>query len=143
MGVQLGPDRFIINIDKNATKIPHETLKAVGYYIGGETQIIILCTSERLDSESILAPHYDPTSHSSKEKKMVLFSTSKEPSIEEYCDKLATMGYSTHKLTSESAEKYLSGSSNVQSPPETPITGTNTVIPHIPRHPDDIQPRQT
>ncbi|KAG0277890.1 hypothetical protein BGZ95_005122 [Linnemannia exigua] len=143
MGVQLGPDRLIINIDKNATKIPHETLKSVGYYIGGETQIIILSTSETLDSESILAPHYDPSPSVGKAKRMLLFSASMEPNVEEYCDKLATMGYSTHKLTSESAEKYLASLSGAQSPVEAPSAGTNTVVPRIPGNPDDIQPRQT
>jgi len=30
MAVQLGPDRFIIDVDKNITKIPHAALRTVG-----------------------------------------------------------------------------------------------------------------
>ncbi|KAF9138896.1 hypothetical protein BGX30_008597 [Mortierella sp. GBA39] len=101
MVVQLGPDRFIINIDKNATKIPHHTVRAVGYYIEGETKLIVLNTSEKLDPESILAPYYDPSP------------------------------------LSESAGR------SVQSSVEPPSAGTNTVVPHIPVNPGDIEPRQT
>lgn len=145
MVVQLGPDRFIINIDKNATKIPHHTIRAVGYYIGGETKLIVLNTSEKLDSESILAPYYDPSPLSGKGRRLVLYTTSEKPNIEEYCDRLASKGCSTHKLTSESAGKYLEelNFSSVRSPVEPPPAGTNAVVPHIPGNPGDIQPRQT
>ncbi|KAF9149357.1 hypothetical protein BG015_008841 [Linnemannia schmuckeri] len=142
MVVQFGPDRFIINIDKNATKIPHETLRTVGYYIGGETKLIVLNTSDKLEPDSILAPYYDPSPLSGKGRRLILYTTSEKPDIEEYCDRLASMGYSTHKLTAESAGKYLEGLST-QSPVESPSAGTNAVVPHIPGNPGDIQPRQT
>ncbi|KAF8941748.1 hypothetical protein BGZ47_007248, partial [Haplosporangium gracile] len=142
MVVQFGPDRFIINIDKNATKIPHETLRTVGYYVGGETKLIVLSTSEKLEPDSILAPYYDPSPLPGKGRRLILYTTSEKPDIEEYCDRLASMGYSTHKLTSESAGKYLEGLS-AQSPVESPSGGTNAVVPHIPGDPGDIQPRQT
>ncbi|KAF9341388.1 hypothetical protein BGZ91_008892 [Linnemannia elongata] len=142
MVVQLGPDRFIINIDKNATKIPHHTIRVVGYYVGGETKLIVLSTSEKLDPESILAPYYDPSPQSGKGKRLVLYTMSEKPNIEEYCDRLASKGCSTHKLTSESAAKYLE-ELNVRSPVEPSSAGTNAVVPHIPGNPGDIQPRQT
>lgn len=142
MVVQLGPDRFIINIDKNATKIPHHTIRVVGYYVGGETKLIVLSTSEKLDPESILAPYYDPSPQSGKGKRLVLYTMSEKPNIEEYCDRLASKGCSTHKLTSESAAKYLEELS-VRSPVEPSSAGTNAVAPHIPGNPGDIQPRQT
>ncbi|KAF9548324.1 hypothetical protein EC957_006820 [Mortierella hygrophila] len=143
MMVQLGPDRFIINIDKNATKIPHHTVRAVGYYIEGETKLIVLNTSEKLDPESILAPYYDPSPLSGKGRRLVLYTTSEKPNIEEYCDRLASKGCSTHKLTSESAGRYLEELRSVRSSVEPPSAGTNVVVPHIPVNPGDIEPRQT
>ncbi|KAG0294276.1 hypothetical protein BGZ96_001495 [Linnemannia gamsii] len=141
MVVQLGPDRFIILIDKNSTKIPHETLRAVGYYIGGDTKLLVLTTSKKLDPESILAPYYDPAQNSGKGRRLVLYTTSEGHHIEEYCDRLASMGYSTHKLTSDSADKYLDGL-GAQSPAES-SAATNAIAPNIPGSPGDIQPRQT
>ncbi|KAF9933002.1 hypothetical protein FBU30_006826 [Linnemannia zychae] len=149
MNLQLGPDRFIINIDKNTTKILHDTLRTVGYYVEGKTNFIILSTLKQLDSESILAPYYDPSPHSSKARKLVLYFTSNEPNIEEYCDKLASMGFSAHKLTFESAEKYLEGlRTPAQTPKESSSTITtsssvNALTPQIANSPDNIKPRQT
>jgi hypothetical protein len=29
MAIQFGPDRFILNIDKNVTKIPHDNIRRI------------------------------------------------------------------------------------------------------------------
>ncbi|KAF9095368.1 hypothetical protein BGX23_000594 [Mortierella sp. AD031] len=141
MAVQLGPDRFIINIDKIATKIPHSKLKTVGYFVEGETKLIILSTREKLDPESPMATYYDPDPLSGKAKRIVLYTTSPGTDIQEYCNKLAVLGYATKELKEDSAEKYFQDTS-AYSPADSPKS-SNAVVPNIPSNPANIQPRQT
>ncbi|KAF9187300.1 hypothetical protein BGZ50_002012 [Haplosporangium sp. Z 11] len=88
MMIQFGPDRFILNVDKNVTKIDHTNLKFVEYHADGDTKVITITTKEKLAETSILAHHYDPMPHSGKSRKIILFSNVDSATLLDYCRKL-------------------------------------------------------
>ncbi|KAG0263607.1 hypothetical protein BG011_008551 [Mortierella polycephala] len=107
MMIQFGPDRFILNVDKNVTKVDHTSLKFVEYHADGDIKVITIATKEKLVETSVLAQHYDPTPHSGKSRKIILFSDVDSATLLDYCRKLQRKKIDVRPLSSEATEKIL------------------------------------
>ncbi|KAF9171117.1 hypothetical protein BGX20_008092 [Mortierella sp. AD010] len=105
MTIQFGPERLLINIDKNTTKIPHHGLRFVEYNADGDLVILRIQTEDQLPSTSKLEPYYDPAPSSGKAKRIILFIKCDALFIEEQLRKLSEKGVNTSHLSSEIAAK--------------------------------------
>ncbi|KAF9357203.1 hypothetical protein BGX26_004076 [Mortierella sp. AD094] len=126
MSIQFGPDRLIINIDKNITRISHLNLKSVEYNADGDLVILKIQTEDPLLSTSILEPYYDPTPNSGKAKKITLFIKCDALFIEEQLKKFSEKNINTSHLPSEIAAKIRSmDSRSIKADASSASTGNN------------------
>ncbi|KAF9399037.1 hypothetical protein BGX21_006896 [Mortierella sp. AD011] len=119
MTIQFGPERLLINIDKNTTKIPHHGLRFVEYNADGDLVILRIQTEDQLPSTSKLEPYYDPAPSSGKAKRIILFIKCDALFIEEQLRKLSEKGVNTSHLSSEIAAKIRSLESRRADAPST------------------------
>ncbi|KAF9576552.1 hypothetical protein EC968_008030 [Mortierella alpina] len=89
MTIQFGPERLIINIDKNVTKIGHDNLKIVEVFFDGDPKVLVISLHEKLPESSILADYYDPAPHSGKARKIILLCSCDAEIIQGYCKRLS------------------------------------------------------
>ncbi|ORZ11332.1 hypothetical protein BCR41DRAFT_357046 [Lobosporangium transversale] len=111
MMIQFGPDRLILTIDKNITKISHENIKCVEYNMNGKPIIFALQTKESLPPESALEPYYDPDPGllSGKARKIVLISDADAQDFVECCRRLERKKIPMRELPLDIVEKILVG----------------------------------
>ncbi|KAI1319067.1 hypothetical protein EDD11_004956 [Mortierella claussenii] len=107
MSIQFGPDRFIITIDKNVTKIPHDNIKCVDYNTNGKPIIFAIQTKEALAEDSALEPYYDPAPLSGKARRIVLLSDSDAMMFVECCRRLERKRIPIKELSSDTVGKIL------------------------------------
>ncbi|KAG0057234.1 hypothetical protein BGZ83_000647 [Gryganskiella cystojenkinii] len=105
--LEFGPDRIVLMINGNITLMTHADLRLVEYYTASRVKIIQIVTCGKLSEKSILANYYDPTLHSGKARKIVLYTDEDESSVLGQCSKLKEKGVETKCLTPEAAEKLL------------------------------------
>ncbi|KAG0208249.1 hypothetical protein BGX28_000714 [Mortierella sp. GBA30] len=108
MSIQFGPERLILYIDKNVTKIGHDNLKSVEVYSDGDPKVLVIQLKEKLMESSILAEFYDPSPHSGKARKITLLCHCEESVIIDYCKKLPKKGINLVPLSSDAAAKITS-----------------------------------
>ncbi|KAF9356530.1 hypothetical protein BGX34_009883 [Mortierella sp. NVP85] len=107
MAIQFGPDRFILNIDKNVTKIPHDNIRRIEHGVNGDVKILVVQTKTSLQAPSVLEPYYDPTPNSGKAKKIVLLSNANSDAITDCCKRLKKLNVDVRTLSPEATEKIL------------------------------------
>ncbi|KAF9937493.1 hypothetical protein BGZ67_001226 [Mortierella alpina] len=118
MTIQFGPERLIINIDKNVTKIGHDNLKIVEAYFDGDPKVFVISLHEKLPESSILADYFDPAPHSGKARKITLIYSCDAEIIQGYCKRLSKKNIQV-KLISTDALARILGTTAVKSPTET------------------------
>ncbi|KAI8361978.1 hypothetical protein B0O80DRAFT_90501 [Mortierella sp. GBAus27b] len=125
MVIQFGPDRFILSIDKNITKIPYERLKSLEFDAKGAVKILIIQTTESLPPTSVLQAYYDPHHDSKKAKKIFLLLDTEADTIREYSSRIKRMQIDVQELTHvpDYAEKIFAG--NIESSSEAEASGTS------------------
>ncbi|KAF9963225.1 hypothetical protein BGZ65_005065 [Modicella reniformis] len=124
MVIQFGPDRFIINIDKNVTKISHDSLKRIEYNVDGGVKILIIQTKRPLPSTSVLESHDDPTPNAGKAKKITLLMESDAQMIVDCCKRIKKLNIEVKPLSSEAANNILS--KDFQSPAPSDASNSST-----------------
>ncbi|KAF9962530.1 hypothetical protein BGZ72_003129 [Mortierella alpina] len=118
MTIQFGPERLIINIDKNVTKIAHDNLKIVEVFADGNPRVLVISLYEKLPESSILAEYYDPAPHSGKARKITLLCSCDMEVILSYCRRLSKKKIQVKPLSSDAATRIMSATV-VKSPTET------------------------
>ncbi|KAG9323069.1 hypothetical protein KVV02_004621 [Mortierella alpina] len=118
MTIQFGPERLIINIDKNVTKIGHDNLKIVEAYFDGDPKVFVISLHEKLPESSILADYFDPAPHSGKARKITLICSCDAEIIQGYCKRLSKKNIQV-KLISTDALARILGTTAMKSPTET------------------------
>ncbi|KAF9405739.1 hypothetical protein BGZ94_003393, partial [Podila epigama] len=88
MTVQFAPDRIIIIIGTNTTKIAHKDIKVVDFYTDSDPSLLQITTEGKLDESSVLSPYYDPTPSSVKSRRITLYSNSEKFILLDFCSKL-------------------------------------------------------
>ncbi|GJJ69531.1 hypothetical protein EMPS_01877 [Entomortierella parvispora] len=105
--IEFASDRIALVIRGKTTTILHTELKLVEYYTASRVRIMQIVTWGKLSEKSILANYYDPTLHSGKARKIVLYTDEDGSSVLGQCSKLKEKGVETRCLTPEAAEKLL------------------------------------
>ncbi|CAO3564611.1 unnamed protein product [Mortierella alpina] len=118
MTIQFGPERLIINIDKNVTKIGHDVLKVVEVFFDGDPKVLVISLCEKLPESSILSEFYDPAPHSGKARKITLLCSCDSAIIQGYCKRLSKKSIQVKPLSTDAVARILS-TTVVRSPTET------------------------
>ncbi|KAF9287515.1 hypothetical protein BGZ68_001721 [Mortierella alpina] len=122
MTIQFGPERLIINIDKNVTKIGHDNLKIVEFSYAGDPKVLVISLNEKLPESSILAEYYDPAPHSGKARKITLLCSCDREVIQGYCTRLYKKNIQAKPLSTDAVTRILNATV-VKSPAESSSPG--------------------